>query len=65
MVWKLTTDELLARYNAGERNFAGIELIRILERDGISSPIEGLEGVDLRGINLRGANLEYLWLGGA
>ena len=65
MIWKITTDELLARYNAGERNFAGIELIRIPERDGIDSPIEELEGADLRGINLRGANLEYLWLGGA
>ena len=69
MVWRITTDELLARYKAGERNFAGIELIRIVgemgERDGISGLITGLEGADLRGINLRGANLERVDLSGA
>jgi uncharacterized protein YjbI with pentapeptide repeats len=69
MVWEITTDELLARYNAGERNFAGIELLRIVgemgERDGISGLITGLEGADLRGINLRGANLEDVELSGA
>lgn len=66
MIRKMTTDELLARYKTGERDFAGVELIRIPERDGIEgSPIEGLEGADLRGINLRGANLEDLWLEGA
>lgn len=62
MVWKITTDELLARYHAGERNFAGVEILRIAgemgERDGVSGPITGLEAADLRGINLRGANLE-------
>ncbi|MEO1428439.1 MAG: pentapeptide repeat-containing protein [Cyanobacteria bacterium J06632_19] len=62
MIWKITTDELLARYSAGERNFNGIELLRIVgemgERDGIDGLITGLEGADLRGINLRGANLE-------
>ena len=61
MVWKITTDELLARYNAGERDFNGIELIRIPERDGIDGPIEGLEGANLLGISLRGANLEDIW----
>lgn len=61
MVWKITTDELLARYNAGERDFNGIELIRIPERDGFEGPIEGLEGANLQGINLRGANLEDIW----
>lgn len=66
MAWEIATDELLARYNAGERNFAGIELIRIPERDGISgSVINGLEGADLRGINLRGANFEEVELTGA
>lgn len=62
MVWRITTDELLERYKAGELNFAGIELIRIVgemgERDGIDGLITGLSGADLRGINLRGANLE-------
>ena len=62
MIWKITTDELLARYSSGERNFNGIELLRIVgemgERDGIDGLITGLEGADLRGINLRGANLE-------
>lgn len=61
MVWKITAEELLARYNTGERNFAGVEILRIVgemgERDGVDGPITGLEGADLRGINLRGANL--------
>ncbi|WP_414527040.1 pentapeptide repeat-containing protein [Nodularia chucula] len=69
MVWKITTDELLARYNAGERNFAGVEILRIVgemgERDGVSGLITGLEGADLRGINLRGANLGTVDLSGA
>jgi uncharacterized protein YjbI with pentapeptide repeats len=69
MTWKIPTDELLARYNAGERNFAGIEILRIVgemgERDGVSGSITGLEGADLRGINLRGANLEQIDLSGA
>ena len=69
MVWKITTDELLAQYNTGERNFAGIEILRIVgemgERDGIDGQITGLEGADLRGINLRGANLGKVNLNGA
>jgi uncharacterized protein YjbI with pentapeptide repeats len=69
MVWRITTDELLERYKAGERNFNGIELIRIVgemgERDGVDGQITGLEGADLRGINLRGANLEKVNLSGA
>lgn len=69
MVWKITTDELLARYNAGERNFNGIELLRIVgemgERDGVSGLITGLEDTELRGINLRGGNLEDVDLSGA
>lgn len=64
MTREMTTDDLLARYNAGERDFAGIELIRILERDGIGSTIEGLEGANLRSINLRGANLGFVYLVG-
>jgi uncharacterized protein YjbI with pentapeptide repeats len=62
MVVKISTNELLVRYNAGERNFNGIELLRIVgdmgEIDGVDGLITGLEGADLRGINLRGANLE-------
>ena len=60
MVWRITTDELLARYKAGERNFAGIELIRIVgemgERDGISGLITGLEGADLGQVNASSAS---------
>ncbi|MHC5718862.1 MAG: pentapeptide repeat-containing protein [Nostoc sp.] len=69
MVWKITTDELLTRYKAGERNFAGVELLRIIgemgEIDGVDGQITGLEGADLRDINLRGANLEKVDLSGA
>jgi len=69
MVWKITTGELLTLYNAGERNFAGVEILRIVgemgEIDGVDSQITGLEGADLRGINLRGANLEKVNLSGA
>lgn len=69
MVWKITTDELLARYKAGERNFAGVELLRIIgemgEIDGVDGQITGLEGANLRDINLRGANLEKVDLSGA
>ncbi|WP_460201583.1 pentapeptide repeat-containing protein [Scytonema sp. NUACC21] len=43
----MKTEELLQRYAAGERNFAGIEL----------SSTKVFEDVDLRGINLSGANL--------
>jgi uncharacterized protein YjbI with pentapeptide repeats len=68
-VWRITTDELLERYKAGERNFNGIELIRVVgemgERDGIDGNITGLEGADLRDISLRGANLEQVDLSGA
>ena len=49
MAWKISAEELLTRYSAGERYFAGIELV---ERE-IS-----LEAVTLRDINLRGAYFE-------
>jgi hypothetical protein len=65
MVWQITPEELLARYNAGERDFNGIELLRVPERHGIAGPIEGIEGADLREINLRGANLKDICLNGA
>lgn len=55
MVWEITAEELLVRYKAGERNFAGIELI---QSEGVprDSSID-LEGAILRDINLRGAYL--------
>ncbi|MBA2747499.1 MAG: pentapeptide repeat-containing protein [Tatlockia sp.] len=55
MVWKITAEELLVRYKAGERNFAGIELIQS-EGVPLDSSID-LEGAILRDINLRGAYL--------
>ncbi len=66
MVWKMTTHELLTRYRAGERNFAGVELITDYERNiyDASGEIHGLEGSDLRGINLRGAKLQRVVLEG-
>jgi uncharacterized protein YjbI with pentapeptide repeats len=49
----ITTADLLARYNDGERNFNGIRVIsQFFEGDGGE-----LIGADLRGISLRGANL--------
>ena len=42
----LTDEELIRRYNAGERNFSGLTLRNV-----------NLEGLDLRGINLSGVNL--------
>lgn len=57
MVWRITPDELLERYQAGERNFNGIELIPVPERSDGDQTIYGLEGTDLSGISLRGASL--------
>ncbi|MBA3921357.1 MAG: hypothetical protein H0X31_06525 [Nostocaceae cyanobacterium] len=54
MVWKITTDDLLAQYNTGKRNFAGIELIPY----GDDSAID-LDGVVLRDINLRGSQKSH------
>lgn len=65
MAWEITTTELLERYAAGERNFAGIDL---LAPPGVSNaPRDGidLEGAILRDINLRGADLSYAELTGA
>ncbi len=66
MVWKITGDELLERYAAGERNFAGIELVEYGFRP---SKYRGegsdLDGVVLRDINLRGAYLHEVYLEGA
>ncbi|MEM7592838.1 MAG: pentapeptide repeat-containing protein [Cyanobacteria bacterium P01_A01_bin.83] len=60
MAWEITVDELRARYAAGERNFAGVDLnpscsgdwIKLNQWDWVNKKI-----LDLRGINLRGANL--------
>ena len=54
MVWKITTEELLERYAAGERNFAGVDLGGSYSER--IRPI--LSSADLRGIDLSGANLE-------
>ncbi len=56
MVWKITAEELLARYAAGERNFAGIDLGGSHSKH--IRPI--LSNADLRGIDLSGANLEMI-----
>ena len=58
MVWEMTAEELLARYKAGERNFAGVDLNPRCDNEWI-----GLSRADLRGINLRGANLYYVNFG--
>ena len=52
MAWKITAEELLARYTDGERNFAGVTITSISNR---LCPY--LEGVNLQDINLRGADL--------
>lgn len=56
MVWKITAEELLARYAAGERNFAGVDLGGSHSKN--IRPI--LSNVDLREIDLCGANLEMI-----
>jgi uncharacterized protein YjbI with pentapeptide repeats len=63
MVWKITAEELLVRYENGERNFAGVELIQS-EGVPLDSSID-LEGAILRDINLRGAYLRQADLTGA
>jgi uncharacterized protein YjbI with pentapeptide repeats len=50
---KMTPDQLLQRYAAGERNFRGVNL-----SDEILIWAD-LRGADLRGANLRGANLNW------
>ena len=60
MVWEMTAEELLARYKAGERNFAGVDLnpncdmewVKLSRWDWVNKTV-----LDLQGINLRGANL--------
>lgn len=66
MVWEITTHELLARYRNGERNFAGVDILKAYRLDGSDIIyVPGLEGAYLSGINLRGANLEDVSFEGA
>lgn len=53
MVWEITAEELLERYEKGERDFSGI----ILE-------YANLSGVELRNIDLSGAQFSYVNLSG-
>jgi uncharacterized protein YjbI with pentapeptide repeats len=67
--WKIAPEELLVRYDNGERNFAGIDLISCSETPFYYYEIE-LKGIILRDINLRGAvfrevNLQGVDLSGA
>ena len=63
MVWKISAEELLVRYKAGERNFAGIELIQSAEEP--QDNMIDLQGAILPDINLRGAYLRQADLTGA
>lgn len=46
----ISFEELLRRYAAGERNFAGVEVFLELRK-------EGMYGIDLSGVNFRSADL--------
>jgi Pentapeptide repeats (8 copies) len=63
MVWKISPEELLVRYDNGERDFAGIDLISCSETPWYYHGIE-LKGIVLRDINLRGAVLKEVDLTG-
>ena len=63
MVWKITAEELLARYADGKRNFAGVELIQSAEEP--EDNMIDLQGAILPDINLRGAYLRQADLTGA
>ena len=58
MAWEITTEELLVRYDSGERNFAGVKLIK-------TCGAIDLKGLNLQGITLRGADLTGADLTGA
>lgn len=64
MAEKMTADEFLSRYQAGERDFKGIELIDNPKTENLGNAIE-LKGTKLRGINLRGAKISFVNLDGA
>ena len=59
MAWEITPEELLVRYDDGERNFAGIKLIYSYGAPTHYSGID-LKGIVLRDINLRGAYFEQI-----
>ncbi|MEH2448859.1 MAG: pentapeptide repeat-containing protein [Nostoc sp.] len=52
----MNAEELLRRYAAGERNFAGVDLSSVDLREAELTRIN-LVGANLRGVNLTGANL--------
>jgi uncharacterized protein YjbI with pentapeptide repeats len=58
-VWEMLVEELIVRYDAGERNFVGVNII---ENRG---PWADLVNFDLTGINLTGAVLTNVDLTGA
>jgi uncharacterized protein YjbI with pentapeptide repeats len=59
MAWEITPEELLVRYDDGERNFSGIKSIYSYGAPTHYSGID-LKGIVLRDINLRGAYFEQI-----
>ena len=62
MAWEIFDHELLERYAAGERNFAGIKLLYSGWRPSKHGDSVDLDGVVLRDINLRGAYLHEVMM---
>lgn len=56
MSWKMTAEELLERYAAGERDFAGVDLYGVDLSNAVLTEIN-LDRADLSGVNFSGANL--------
>lgn len=65
MAWEIFDHELLERYAAGERNFAGIKLLYSGWRPSKHGDSIDFDGVVLRNINLRGAYLHEVMMIGA
>ncbi|MCT7953201.1 pentapeptide repeat-containing protein [Ancylothrix sp. C2] len=57
---KMTVEELLSRYAAGERDFHGIMLIALLLNEGVN-----LRGADFRNACINNANLRGVDLQGS
>jgi uncharacterized protein YjbI with pentapeptide repeats len=53
----MTGEELIVRYDAGERNFAGIQFGGNPDYEGLNLQGVNLRGADLRNIDLTGADL--------